>query len=192
MHRTLPARWLNRALRIGELPSSNSVPLYLCPSLASSSYGRSVRSPNVGFHAGNRTSHYSRGFHSDVLNTHVEPTHPTPPEHEPGKNPDRKLPRNCSGCGAFTQTSDPSQFGYVNPQSKRIRSWLAPEVSKPELEATQEADVITKALEGLDAGQREALGLDPASLLATETPAPQTGMASHVPAPSGLCSGSSF
>lgn len=175
MHRTLPARWLNRALRIGELPPSAPVPLFLCPSLASPNRRLTVRRPNTGGLSGDRIPSQRRKFHSDVLNNRVEPIESAPLNQQSGKSADRKLPTTCSGCGAFTQTTDPDQLGYVNLQNKRVKNWLDQKDFNSEAEATREADVIAKALDGLDAGQIEALGLDPASMFATETPTPQAG-----------------
>lgn len=180
MHRVASARWLNRALRIGDLPASNSVPLFLCPSLAATNHGLGARLLRAGRPSVDTFPSRSRQFHADALGTSVDPVDSPLPAQEPEKSPDRKLPSNCSGCGAYSQTTDPDQFGYFCLQSKRVKSWLDPREPRSEVQAIKEADVVAKALESLDVGKLEALGLDPASLLATEAPAPQTGKLTHL------------
>ncbi|RCI16296.1 hypothetical protein L249_2392 [Ophiocordyceps polyrhachis-furcata BCC 54312] len=36
----------------------------------------------------------------------------------------RHVPVTCSGCGAFSQTTDPGRLGYFDVQSRRVRFWL--------------------------------------------------------------------
>ncbi|RDA84755.1 hypothetical protein CP532_6926 [Ophiocordyceps camponoti-leonardi (nom. inval.)] len=36
----------------------------------------------------------------------------------------RNVPLTCSGCGAFSQTTDAGRLGYFNVQSRRVRFWL--------------------------------------------------------------------
>ncbi|KAL4723316.1 hypothetical protein ACLX1H_009806 [Fusarium chlamydosporum] len=162
MHRALSARWLNRALSIGEASASSSVPLFLCPAVGTSS--RIYRTPRT---TPSRTPLYARRFNHTEATTsqeaHIE-TAETPSLFNP-EIPRRKLPLNCTGCGAFTQTSDPQLLGYFDPESKRVKKWLNPTAFEYRPTATQEDEVVDDVLKTLDKSQLEALGMDPTLLV---------------------------
>lgn len=180
MHRTLPARWLNRTLRLGDIQPSNSVPLFLCPSLAGAGVGHvSIQRPRtLASQSRVATPRRSQRFlHTEIHpKDATTPYEPVLPAQKSDDTSERKLPTNCSGCGAFTQTNDASQLGYFDMTSKRVRKWFKSGDRKTELEATKEDNVVSEALSSLDASQLRALGLDPASLsLTAEAPTPQPG-----------------
>ncbi|KAM0553899.1 hypothetical protein ACHAPJ_007245 [Fusarium lateritium] len=167
MHRALSARWLNRALSIGEASASSSVPLFLCPAAGAST--RLYRTPRV---APLRTTFHTRRFnHTEVTTT--PDAHITETEHASLLNPEiprRRLPLNCTGCGAFAQTNDPQQLGYFDLESKRVKKWLNPRAYEHEHTASQEDAVVDDVLKNLDPSQLEALGLKPSLLVSgTET-----------------------
>ncbi|KAH7246022.1 hypothetical protein BKA59DRAFT_476988 [Fusarium tricinctum] len=163
MHRALSARWLNRALSIGEASTSSSVPLFLCPAVGASS--RFYRTPRT---APLQTTIYTRRFnHTEATTTHEAPpptTEKTPSLFDP-ELPRRKLPLNCTGCGAFTQTTDRQLLGYFDPESKRVKKWLDPKAFEHQHTATEEDGVVDDVLKTLDQSQLEALGLDPSLLV---------------------------
>ncbi|RBR24114.1 uncharacterized protein FIESC28_03014 [Fusarium coffeatum] len=99
----------------------------------------------------------------DNLYAHTE-TPGTPSLFDP-EVPQRKLPLNCTGCGAFTQTSDPQLLGYFDPESKRVKKWLNPQVYEHRQTTTQEDEVVDDVLKNLDKSQLEALGMDPSLLI---------------------------
>lgn len=84
--------------------------------------------------------------------------------------PIRKLPVNCTGCGAFSQSHDPKQFGYYNVETKRVQKWLYADQYEVDVPADQDDQIVNQALKSLDSSQLEALGLDPATLLSGELP----------------------
>ncbi|KAL3960103.1 hypothetical protein ACCO45_005220 [Purpureocillium lilacinum] len=137
MHRAAAARWLNRALRIGETGPSTRLPVYLCPAL---------RSPAA------------------APVTRAAATPPT----EPPKLPGRRLPVTCSGCGSFTQTGDSQQFGYYDPDSKRVRSWLKPSVSDRRAEEAKEDEIVDEVLKSMDSKLLEELGLNTTAMVSGE------------------------
>ncbi|KAF4471458.1 hypothetical protein FALBO_1628 [Fusarium albosuccineum] len=163
MHRALSARWLNRALSIGETSASSVVPLFLCPAIGAST--RYIRSPRVP--PSSRTTIRSRRFNHTqaTVNDAPETIFEQPPEFIPA-TPQRRLPLNCTGCGAFSQTSDSQQLGYFNPDSKRVKKWLNPKLYEPQHAASEEDGVVDEVLKTMDQAQLEALGLKP-SLLVT-------------------------
>lgn len=72
---------------------------------------------------------------------------------------------NCTGCGAFVQTSDPKLLGYFDLESKRVRKWLNPRTPEPTLKESEEDGVVDGALKAMDPSKLQELGLDPSILL---------------------------
>ncbi|RDA94218.1 hypothetical protein CP533_0623 [Ophiocordyceps camponoti-saundersi (nom. inval.)] len=58
----------------------------------------------------------------DKTRTFQEHEHPSQPEID--RQGPRNIPVTCSGCGAFSQTTDPNRLGYYNVQSRRVRFWI--------------------------------------------------------------------
>lgn len=161
MHRALSARWLNRALSIGEASASSSVPLFLCPAVGSA---RHIRTPRVA--PSRTTTLYSRRFnHTEAVTQDVPIAENELPPKEAPAEPRRRLPLNCTGCGAFSQTADPQLLGYFDLNSKRVKKWLNPEAYEPKRTASEEDGVVDDVLKTLDQSQLEALGLKPSLLM---------------------------
>ncbi|KAM5351991.1 hypothetical protein ACJ41O_004714 [Fusarium nematophilum] len=161
MHRALSARWLNRALSIGEASAPSSLPLFLCPAVSSTRY---IRAPGAA--STSRPSIYSRRFnHTEAAPQYVATTTTDPPPQVPTELPPRRLPLNCTGCGAFSQTSDPQQLGYFDSSSKRVKKWLNPQDYEPRHTASEEDGVVDEVLKTMDQSQLEALGLKPSLLV---------------------------
>lgn len=162
MHRALSARWLNRALSIGETSASSSVPLFLCPAVGSA---RHIRTPRVA-PSSRTTTLYSRRFnHTEAAIQDIPATETESPPKEAPAEPRRRLPLNCTGCGAFSQTADPQLLGYFDLNSKRVKKWLNPEEYEPKRTASEEDGVVDDVLKTLDQSQLEALGLKPSLLM---------------------------
>ncbi|KPM34447.1 hypothetical protein AK830_g12123 [Neonectria ditissima] len=171
MHRALTARWLNRALSIGEASSSSGVPLFLCPAV-----GVSARLSRTALAAPtSRPGIYSRRLnHTEATTQSNDSPVPTPFPVDPvsqdaaqDAQPRRRLPMNCTGCGAFAQTSDPELLGYFDLESRRVRKWLHPRDPEPKLKENEEDEVVDGALKSLDPSMLQELGLDPSALLAS-------------------------
>ncbi|KAM0321723.1 hypothetical protein ACHAQA_009962 [Verticillium albo-atrum] len=182
MHRALSSRWLRSALRIGDRAALAEVPGYLCPALSLSPQRGHAVPPRRELAFGQRRC------------LHVEPNPSEPLEGLPANATDAnaaalaKLPLQCHGCGAFTQTTEPEQAGYYDLNRKSVQKFAASEdeydVRKGEIE---EDFVVTKALEGLDERKLHELGIDPRTLLAGEDL--ETDIPSFPPAPNAtpLC-----
>ncbi|KAM0284580.1 hypothetical protein ACHAQH_001946 [Verticillium albo-atrum] len=183
MHRALSSRWLRSALRIGDRAALAEVSGYLCPALsllAQRGHAVPPRRQQLAY--------------SQRRCLHVEPNAVEPLEGLPSNATDAnaaalaKLPLQCHGCGAFTQTTEPDQAGYYDLNRKSVQKFAASEdeyeIKKGEIE---EDFVVTKALEGLDEQKLEELGIDPRTLLAGEDL--ETDIPSFPPAPNStpLC-----
>ncbi|GKT57060.1 DUF974 domain containing protein [Colletotrichum tofieldiae] len=162
MHRALSSRWLRSALSIGDRAALAEVPVYLCPSLSAASARHSF-APAAQAH---RKLPYRqrRCVHVEASTTPEEP--PPPPTTEPTQQlPTKKLPLQCSGCGALTQTTDAGQAGYYDLSRKAVREFLAPANDKnAEKELREEDKVVDEALQNLGEEQLAQLGLDPKTL----------------------------
>lgn len=73
----------------------------------------------------------------------------------------RRLPLQCTGCGAFTQTTEPEQAGYFRLQRKAIQEYLGLAEPKPsKAEEVEEGDrVVEEVIRNLPPEELEALGL---------------------------------
>lgn len=74
---------------------------------------------------------------------------------------------NCTGCGAFAQTTDSELLGYFDLESRRVRKWLHPRAPEPKLKESEEDGVVDDALKSMDPSMLQELGLDPSVLLAS-------------------------
>lgn len=150
MHRALSARWLNRALRLGEAYPSSGVALFLCPTATVPRAATGARSAMTQqrmyshLQMEDKTQKGPIGIGTEV-NT-------------------RKLPITCSGCGSFTQTSNPDEFGYYDTGSRRVRAWIKTSKTSSNVSEMYEDKVVEAALEALDATKLKELGLSHDSL----------------------------
>ncbi|KAL6400538.1 hypothetical protein AUP68_16251 [Ilyonectria robusta] len=189
MHRALTARWLNRALSIGEASASTGVPLFLCPAV-----GASARWRTSLLAASPRPAVYSPRLNHTEATTNDAPVPTSTPTPTPSLEeatskdalPQRRLSMNCTGCGAFAQTSDPELLGYFDLESKRVRKWLNPRVSEIKLKESEEDGVVDEALKSMDPSKLQELGLDPSILLPTGE-SEGAAMAALVPDKQPIC-----
>lgn len=160
MHRVLSARWLSGALRVGEARAATNVPLFLCPALSRS---QRVGTRSVKALAQRRELHIEPG----ALAEDPAPAQPTKPTvGTPAKiQSSRNLPLTCTGCGAFSQTSDPNGFGFYNLENKRVRKWLNAEVVKDDRPAQSEEKIVNEALGSMSTEELAELGIDPTTML---------------------------
>ncbi|KAL9489511.1 hypothetical protein ACSS6W_001788 [Trichoderma asperelloides] len=160
MHRALTGRLLRQTLRVGEAVPSAGVPLYLCPAVA----GLSTRLSCISLGAAVKVSQ-RRTNHTEAISSSNESTlPPTKPTDSPLK-PVRRLPLTCSGCGAFTQTEDPEQLGYLDVTKRRVREWMNPPTRHQNLLEGDEDKIVNETLGSLDQSRLKELGLDPAMLV---------------------------
>ncbi|KAH7157091.1 hypothetical protein EDB81DRAFT_685961 [Dactylonectria macrodidyma] len=170
MHRALSARWLNRALSIGEASASTGVPLFLCPAVGASARWSRI-SPLA---SSSRPSVYSRRLnHTEATPNHASISEPASGTEDASSSdvsskPKRRLPMTCTGCGAFAQTSDPKLLGYFDLESKRVRKWLNPRIPETKVKESDQDGVVDDALKAMDPSKLQELGLDPSNLLPSE------------------------
>lgn len=152
MHRALSARWLNRALRLGEAYPSKGVALFLCPTLTVSRAPTCARPAATNQRRRNHVQIEEKAP-KETIGIETEATI-------------RKLPITCSGCGSFTQTSNPNEFGYFNTDSRRVRGWIKARKTSSNTSELDENKVVEAALKALDAAKLKELGLSHESLTA--------------------------
>ncbi|KAI5918769.1 hypothetical protein F4810DRAFT_703985 [Camillea tinctor] len=138
MHRALSSRWLNDALNIAEHPARLELPLFLCP-LARSTVLRprlKPRSDAVPYRLQPRSPSWNasrRSLHSQaaLATTSLSDTSGSPGSSEESRAVQlklaRKLPRQCAGCGAFSQFEEPEMPGYYDLDRKAVRKFLGVE-----------------------------------------------------------------
>lgn len=159
MHRALAARLLKGALRVGEAAPSTGVPLYLCPAVVGLSSKLSSISLGAAASVSQRRANHTEAIFSSNESATV------PPLSEPSQKPTRRLPLTCSGCGAFTQTDDPDQLGYLDVSKRKVREWLHPVARHANPLEGEEDKIVNDALKSLDQDRLKELGLDPATLV---------------------------
>lgn len=165
MHRALTGRLLRQTLRVGEAVSSAEVPLYLCPAVA----GLSSRLSRISLGAAAKVSQ-RRANHTETI---AGSNDSAPPPSKLAGSPIktfRRLPLTCSGCGAFTQTEDPEQLGYLDIDKKRVREWMHPPTQRESYLDGDEDKIVRERLGSLDQSRLKELGLDPTMLMARGEP----------------------
>lgn len=103
-------------------------------------------------------------------------------EISPDKPVVRRIPLQCTGCGAFTQTTDPTQAGYFNLERKSVQEYLGLVEPKPP-KVDEAASIVEGALSKFSPQELKALGLSRDDLIA-DKPAKEPkkeGMLAHRP-----------
>jgi genetic interactor of prohibitins 3, mitochondrial len=152
MHRALSSKWLRSALSISGRGAVADIPVFLCPAvgLARQSWAHATQVPSP-----------CRYVHSEA--TASKRNAPLIPVVE--RLPPRRLPLQCTGCGAFAQTSDPNVAGYYDRSRKAVRLFLGEQKERVDKDEDGQDDlVVQKALESLGNDQLEKLGLSPNAL----------------------------
>ncbi|KAI9158460.1 interactor of prohibitin [Paramyrothecium foliicola] len=174
MHRALTARWLSRALRLSEVPSPAGLPVFLCPA---ASYP--IRGAPRRILQAHRRHNHTNTVVSDDASAAAAAQAPSIPARDTRT---RSLPLTCSGCGAFSQTSEPDQLGYFTTTSKRVKGWLYPK--EPDTRhATEEDRIVLESLKQLDPTKLEALGLKAEELVSDDFSAETANEAAEVALP---------
>jgi hypothetical protein len=160
MHRAFTGRLLRQTLRVGEAAPSAGLPLYLCPAVA----GLSSKVSRISLGAAAKVSQ-RRTNHTETITSSNESTPPPSKVLDSPLKPVRRLPLTCSGCGAFTQTEDPEQLGYLDVTKKRVREWMNPPIRQQNPLEGDEDKIVNETLGSLDQSRLKELGLDPALLM---------------------------
>ncbi|KAI2620229.1 hypothetical protein GGS26DRAFT_571596 [Hypomontagnella submonticulosa] len=166
MHRAFSSRWLNTALNIAEHPKRVELPLFLCPSINPASHHRRLgpvaSSPRL--RASPWRSQY-RCLHTeaDTPSETPPPVNDTPPEPFSLK----RLPKQCRGCGALSQTTFPNQPGYFDLGRKAVRNYLRPETAD---RSRREDKIYEDALKHFDHAELAKKGVDVEALALSIVP----------------------
>lgn len=175
MHRAVSSRWLSAALRTAERPGpALELPVFLCPTLASH-YSRPRLLRTQAPSTPSPWSTVSRSLHMQADKSTT--TRAASDDVDGVARPVRKLPAQCTGCGALSQAAYPDQPGYFDLRRKAVRKYLGLDQTSAERRQDDERleeDVYRKTLESVDPVTLEGLGVnmeDVAGSLALE-PAP--------------------
>ncbi|KAI1411699.1 hypothetical protein F5Y13DRAFT_164859 [Hypoxylon sp. FL1857] len=170
MHRALSSRWLNTALNIAEHPRRVELPLFLCPSanLVShrqrlSGVASSSRVPASRWRAQHRCLHMQ-------AEAAIE-TYPPPESHTQQNLPTQRLPKQCRGCGALSQTAYPNQPGYFDLGRKAVQNYLRPQDAD---RSRREDRVFEDALKHFDHEELRKKGVDVEALALSIVPPEKT------------------
>ncbi|KAI1471919.1 uncharacterized protein F4812DRAFT_416018 [Daldinia caldariorum] len=166
MHRALSSRWLNTALNIAEHPRRVELPLFLCPSINPAYYSQRVGA--VASASRVRPSRW-RVQHRCLHMQADAPAEGAPlSEDGPQKiRPVQKLPSQCRGCGAFSQTTFPDQPGYFDLSRKAVQNYLNPQLVN---RARREDQVYEEVLKNLDHEELKRKGVDVEALALSLVP----------------------
>ncbi|KAG9248187.1 hypothetical protein BJ878DRAFT_413309 [Calycina marina] len=148
--RTGGIRLVSRVFKQAEA-SVFDLPLFLCPALLSISHKHPAR-----FSVQRRKLHSS----PELLATSSSSTPYTPNQ---TKKLPAKLPLQCAGCGALSQTVDKEEPGFYNLRRKTVRDYVEGKAVQAGDLGTEEYRIIQKSLENasaLDPNLLEQLAFD--------------------------------
>ncbi|KAH9883955.1 hypothetical protein F4778DRAFT_764661 [Xylariomycetidae sp. FL2044] len=184
MHRVATSRWLQNALNIAEKPALVDLPQFLCPSvnLAVHSY----RSRPVASRIQTRTPSWNAHRRCLHLQADASKNSPEPmPNQPPGPKVVKRLPKQCTGCGALSQTSYSNQPGYYDLSRKAVRRFLGAE-DEVEEESRREDEIYENALKHFSPQDLEKHGVD-VEALATSLPPSKEDRRPQQPQKAPLC-----
>jgi genetic interactor of prohibitins 3, mitochondrial len=169
MHRGFSRRWLSNALRTTDRSHSLELPVFLCPTLASHHSRLDVfrgKVPTV-----------PSPWRAPSRSLHVQTDAPTATatlDHEHALKPVRKLPGQCTGCGALSQTAQPDLPGYFDLGRKAVRRYIG--LDQPQSRGRrdddhgEEEEVFRRTLHSMDPAELDRLGVDVDNVVPTLTP----------------------
>ncbi|KAI0009276.1 hypothetical protein F4779DRAFT_582780 [Xylariaceae sp. FL0662B] len=173
MHHTLSSKWLNAALNIAEHPAKVELPLFLSPSINILSHRRGLSSvaSSPRFRdlrwrpQGRRCLHMQADSPTATLPDSNQSAHQHLPVH--------KLPRQCRGCGALSQTVHPNQPGYFDLHRKALQKYLGTGTAADR--SRHEDKIYEDALKHFDHKELEKQGVDVQALAMSIAPMTDTG-----------------
>jgi len=165
--------WVRSALRIGERPQQRlDLPLFLCPLAGRMQFPvSSATQPVTAFRQASSLTHVHSGGFSRINTScrymHIQATQETtvtgPSEAAATPYPDlhASLPKQCTGCGALSQTVLPNQPGYFSLDRKAVRKHAGLETLKPVEPSTSAEDAIVESvIKKADKSELERQGVD--------------------------------
>ncbi|KAK4667174.1 hypothetical protein QC763_306860 [Podospora pseudopauciseta] len=171
--RNASSRWLGSVFNAEHL-TPTSVPLYLCPAFRSlSTVANAPHSrPSIPHHRQNAPCQFRQLRRLHEQSSGFDHTSDAPEEITSLEvAAKKKLPPQCHGCGALSQTAVPDEAGYYDMSRKSIRQYLGlDKTTKPD--KLEQNDIIKDALSGLDLDALAQAGIDLKSLLPQERQPP--------------------
>ncbi|KAI1323512.1 hypothetical protein F5Y16DRAFT_344842 [Xylariaceae sp. FL0255] len=156
MHRALSSRWLNNALNITERSSRLQLPIFLCPALRTAPIRSATVSSSCVIW---RSTPTTRCLHVQAdASTSIDPESDTAATTLALRPALRKLPHQCSGCGALSQTSTPNQPGYYDVKRNAVKRWLGADERR--YQSRQEDKIFEDAMKNLDPAELGNQGVD--------------------------------
>ncbi|KAI1189038.1 hypothetical protein F5B17DRAFT_393316 [Nemania serpens] len=153
MHRALHSRWLNRA------PTRLDLPVFLrSPACAN---GCDIPRPSAQALSRCRGVPWTTTTSRRSLHLQSDPSTSLSPASDSRSilsTSAKTLPRQCTGCGALSQTSDPHQPGYYDLNRKAVKVYLG--IDKPSGRSRSEDRIYEAALRQLDPKELEKHGVD--------------------------------
>lgn len=80
-----------------------------------------------------------------------------------------KLPSQCAGCGALTQTTIEGEAGFYSLTRRSVKEYLGISCTAKSTKAIAEDEVVKKALENVDSTILETLGMEKATTTTATT-----------------------
>lgn len=191
MHRSFSRKWLSTALRTAERPGAIELPVFLCPALAS----RGPRSQGL---QGNLLSSRRLAWSASSRCLHTQTDAPAATtitgDQAQAFKPIRKLPAQCTGCGALSQTSHNDQPGYYDLGRKAVRIYVGLEQprsrsqrSRQEQVESEEDAVFQRTIQSVNPADLEKLGVDVEDIIPTLTPSVPVEIRQDTPVKVPLC-----
>lgn len=133
--------WARSTALRAEILRNVELPVFLCPPLARSAVGKGQF--RLKYTLPSNASHpSSRLFHS------VSHSLPKENHHESIQNSIR-LPRQCPGCGAFSQWSDNGEPGFYSLSRRSVKEFLAPASESKNAKRLSEREIIESSLRNI-------------------------------------------
>ncbi|KAI1295811.1 hypothetical protein F5Y03DRAFT_301216 [Xylaria venustula] len=163
MHRASTTRWLNNALNLSERHTKLELPIFLCPSVRTTrSY---LKRPSAQVvtrlqRAPWTTTTTKRCLHMQADSSSADSPVSSPPAVL--SPPTKTIPRQCSGCGALSQTSHPNEPGYFDLSRNAVKKYLG--IDGRSHRSRKEEQIYEDALKQLDIKEIEKWGVDAQAL----------------------------
>ncbi|KAK6602547.1 DUF974 domain-containing protein [Botrytis cinerea] len=141
------------------------IPTFLCPLLA-----RNLQSPKLVHNQPRKSVRIQRRYVQSQAQSQDQDT-PKSSSIASGQAVAR-LPSQCAGCGALSQTTVEDEAGYYSLTRRSVKDFLGTSHSTKNTKATAEDEIVQRALENVDSTILETLGIEKPSSITTSIEQP--------------------
>ncbi|KAM0126268.1 hypothetical protein ACHAP3_009345 [Botrytis cinerea] len=141
------------------------IPTFLCPLLA-----RNLQSPKLVHNQPRKSVRIQRRYVQSQAQSQDQDT-PKSSSIASGQAVAR-LPSQCAGCGALSQTTVEDEAGYYSLTRRSVKDFLGTSHSAKNTKATAEDEIVQRALENVDSTILETLGIEKPSSITTSIEQP--------------------